>query len=322
MERNVTFDIMKGIGILLVIIGHTWDLPYLVINFIFSFHMPLFFIISGYFFKPRESIILIKKDCERLLLPYAVTGLVIILFYACFAISKNNLNLLWQSIIGVLYGSGSVHSSMISGDMPTIGPIWFLLALFWAKLIWNIYFYIISNKWIRFLMATTISVGATMVDRYLINLPLCLLPGMSAVVFLAIGELLKKHKLTWWGLLLLWGCWIVCVFHSQLYMVRCWYGHYPLDVLGALGGTLFIYEFSKYISKSRLGSSVLTWFGINSLAIMCFHAIDLDIHIMEITNIPNVWYISIPLRIAMCSTLTILLYNIKILRKIYSIKRK
>ena len=54
MERNTTFDIMKGIGILLVIIGHS-DLivkntdsigPSSLID---SFHMPMFFIVCGFF---------------------------------------------------------------------------------------------------------------------------------------------------------------------------------------------------------------------------------------------------------------------------------
>lgn len=45
--RNVTFDIMKGIGILAVIIGHINDIPYMPYRHIcFSFHMPLFFFVG------------------------------------------------------------------------------------------------------------------------------------------------------------------------------------------------------------------------------------------------------------------------------------
>ena len=54
-KRSSEFDILKGIGILLVIIGHVCD--YLMIGggwanwhrIIYSFHMPLFFFVSGYF---------------------------------------------------------------------------------------------------------------------------------------------------------------------------------------------------------------------------------------------------------------------------------
>lgn len=49
-QRNITFDIMKGIGILLVIVGHLNLIPMDPYRrIIFSFHMPLFLILSGYF---------------------------------------------------------------------------------------------------------------------------------------------------------------------------------------------------------------------------------------------------------------------------------
>ena len=51
-QRDRTFDIMKGIGILLVITAHffSWNHPILGRS-ITSFHMPMFFIVAGYFSK-------------------------------------------------------------------------------------------------------------------------------------------------------------------------------------------------------------------------------------------------------------------------------
>ena len=51
-ERDATFDIMKGIGILLVMTCHFygWNHPWLA-QVILSFHMPLFFFVAGYFSK-------------------------------------------------------------------------------------------------------------------------------------------------------------------------------------------------------------------------------------------------------------------------------
>lgn len=54
-NRDITFDMMKGIGIILVIIGHLahgfgWLVPA-----IYTFHMPLFFILSGYFYKEKKN---------------------------------------------------------------------------------------------------------------------------------------------------------------------------------------------------------------------------------------------------------------------------
>ncbi len=46
-KRIEWIDVLKGIGIILVILGHT---HVLFRTYIFSFHMPLFFFISGYLF--------------------------------------------------------------------------------------------------------------------------------------------------------------------------------------------------------------------------------------------------------------------------------
>ena len=55
-KRDITFDMMKGIGILLMLIGHVWAayIPY-IHKVIYSFHMPLFLIVAGYFSKPYSS---------------------------------------------------------------------------------------------------------------------------------------------------------------------------------------------------------------------------------------------------------------------------
>ena len=52
-KRINYIDIAKGLAIICVIIGHTFakydKLDRLVITFIYSFHVPLFFILSGFF---------------------------------------------------------------------------------------------------------------------------------------------------------------------------------------------------------------------------------------------------------------------------------
>lgn len=48
--RDVRFDIMRGIGILLMMLGHI-PIEGVAYNVIYSFHMPMFFILAGYFAK-------------------------------------------------------------------------------------------------------------------------------------------------------------------------------------------------------------------------------------------------------------------------------
>lgn len=65
-------DIFKGILIIFVVVGHGY---YQKLNdIIFWFHMPLFFLISGYLFKTpeRKNIkIWCKKQIKSLLIPCA-----------------------------------------------------------------------------------------------------------------------------------------------------------------------------------------------------------------------------------------------------------
>lgn len=56
-KRIEYVDVAKGIAILCVVAGHTfaaYDPGSLQNKFIYSFHMPLFFILSGFFYKPQE----------------------------------------------------------------------------------------------------------------------------------------------------------------------------------------------------------------------------------------------------------------------------
>ena len=135
MARVATFDIMKGIGIIAVIMGHIDALPYNLRIFIFSFHMPLFFIIAGYFFKPNNNFKLkFEKDFSRLVIPYLFSVFFIFLMEIIVELINNEKPSLIRDIIAILYGTGGTHFSLFFSDVPGLGPIWFLLALFWCRL--------------------------------------------------------------------------------------------------------------------------------------------------------------------------------------------
>ena len=66
-------DIARGIAIILMIVGHVVKFNGLVWRIIYSFHMPLFIICSGYFFKKEEKLSeCIKKVIKKLILPYVI----------------------------------------------------------------------------------------------------------------------------------------------------------------------------------------------------------------------------------------------------------
>ena len=102
---------------------------------VFTFHMPLFFLISGYFINDNVSIWeFVKRKMSRLLVPYYVTGVSICFLLILADIVRGLWNQIpidfWNIIIAILYGSCLDVTKQIHG----IGAIWFLWALFWSTL--------------------------------------------------------------------------------------------------------------------------------------------------------------------------------------------
>lgn len=115
-ERNQTIDIAKGVGILLVVLGHNplvWEEKGELYRVIFSFHMPLFFFLSGVFLNPGKGWgETIREKADALLKPYLVTLLPLVVFGALFKGEP-----LGGALMGLLYGTGRT----IPWD-----PLWFL----------------------------------------------------------------------------------------------------------------------------------------------------------------------------------------------------
>lgn len=68
-KRDAEFDIAKGILILCVVIGHGGSDS--IADFMYRFHMPLFFILSGYFLQKKSDVgEYAKKQFMKLMIPY------------------------------------------------------------------------------------------------------------------------------------------------------------------------------------------------------------------------------------------------------------
>ena len=79
ISRIPMIDVAKGIGIILVVIGHT-NLPTLVMNLIYAFHVPLFFVLSGMVFNMNKSLTeLFVNKFRTLLVPYYFFGVFVTL---------------------------------------------------------------------------------------------------------------------------------------------------------------------------------------------------------------------------------------------------
>ncbi len=134
-QRIDTIDIIRGVGILLVILGHLCDTSQFSRIFIYSFHMPLFFFFSGVLSNPGKSIKAdLKKAFKSLYLPFAVFTLLDLSMYFFSCITGNTFQ-----ITNFLLYSLSLFSG-ISSPYKNV-PIWFLFSLFLIKAI-----FILINK--------------------------------------------------------------------------------------------------------------------------------------------------------------------------------
>lgn len=145
MQRIRFFDIAKGIAILAVILGHSaietnLFVPHrtaqVVLSICFSFHMPLFFILSGYFMHPERRFRWMK-EAKQLLFTYVVTALCVLVGVTCMATldHESRAIALRQWGMAAIYGSGDISNLTLWRVDLRIGAIWFLLALFWARLL-------------------------------------------------------------------------------------------------------------------------------------------------------------------------------------------
>ena len=85
-KRNPTVDIAKGVAICLMVLGHS-EMPRWGCNFIYMFHMPLFFILSGYCFKEKylEDVgTFIKHRLKGLYWPFVKFSLLFLILHNIF----------------------------------------------------------------------------------------------------------------------------------------------------------------------------------------------------------------------------------------------
>lgn len=136
-ERNLFIDILKGIAIILVVLGHAIQygsgeyfynnkmyFSNIIFIFIYSFHMPLFMLISGYMFffttSKYSTVQVIISRFEKLLLP--------VFTFTVFIFTR------WHVFAGKIFKNGIIYT--IRSFISEFGNnLWFLWAVFIVSLI-------------------------------------------------------------------------------------------------------------------------------------------------------------------------------------------
>lgn len=315
---------MKGIAILCVILGHINELPAIGKNLIFSFHMPLFFIVAGYFFKPVKNYkAKLSKDLKRLIIPYILTGGVIVLysFLVHFILKQDHENA-YLSFWAFLFPTGL--KGIVSANSY---PIWFLCALFWCRQVYNIVF-TKNKKWSAIILVLIISLGATLLYDYgSVRLPLAIIQGLSGMTFYLVGWLICQYKkhFHWYCGLFSFLIWIVCFRYCYVDMIVCYYRNILLAIIVAICGTISIYNVSKglmrlnKISVLKFVPFYLEWAGASSMVILCIHTIERYLPFWEIIGVKPLALLFLG-KVILCSVITFLCYKFRFTRTIFQLK--
>lgn len=144
-------NIMRGMAVLCVVIGHSFnptEAPTVlgfIKSFVYCFHMPAFFFISGFLEGDRQRSLSEKKQAiikkaKRLMVPYFFLTIVTVLLKVAFgAFARNPLNYS-TLVVDVLIGRNNPN-----------GGLWFLYALF-VIAIFSILFDTVNRTFLMFAM--------------------------------------------------------------------------------------------------------------------------------------------------------------------------
>ena len=146
MKNRVEYiDIARGIAIILMIIGHVTQ-NVIFRNIIFSFHMPLFIIVSGYFYKDKPLKYVIKKLMIKLIIPTTI-----IVFLCTFVDNLNHMdmyNSLYNSFKSIIICWS--HQSKIKYYFSDTGVLWFIYLLCISRLLFSVLKKIIKENELLF----------------------------------------------------------------------------------------------------------------------------------------------------------------------------
>lgn len=281
-KRINYIDIARAFAIILIVFGHTIvhnGNTYWLYKLIYSFHIVLFFIISGYVYKEKKEIkTFIKQKFFSLMVPYFIFSILFLIPYFIFGNDVNsainsegkfNLLLLLKEII---YGTGA------NGALKQNTSLWFLPALFSTEVFYKVLMKKITklNPYLKFLILLLISYLSTKIT---VIMPWGINTALTLTLFFYLGIVMKKNhtiekisKNKWYFLVIIIlsiSCLFLYQYNITVSCVNYQYGNYVIFLFISIVISLFILLISYKIKNSK----ILEFIGKNTLSILLFHKI-------------------------------------------------
>lgn len=275
-QRNMTIDLIKGISIISIVLGHALNTDILyspgadyVRRFVYLYHLPVFFFVSGYTFKNYDLKTFLKKKFINLYIPFVFLELFSMLSYPLWRNfnvgSSVSLNVFIDRIIEIFLFS---PSGILDGAM------WFVPSLFIALLAYYLIRNLKTNNKVKFILLGLLSLlsywfimyeGSTIMERGLVMIP-----------FIFMGDFCKKHHL----LDYIKPSYFVVLLPLLLLINR--FKYFEIEIskgilangwfyIVAVIGILFCISLAKVIEYLPVVTNIVTYTAENSFYIMALH---------------------------------------------------
>lgn len=276
-NRTMFIDIAKGIAILLMIIGHVLENG-LKRSVIFSFHMPLYIITSGFFYKEKTF----KEDIKNLIVKLLIPTTIILLI-VFFINNSANLGFLETYIeaLKVVTLCWS-YKAKIDYNFSGTGVLWFIYILIGIRILFRL------NKKIakeNELFLAIIVILETYIG-YLIGkdgywLPWSIDVTFACMIFYYIGYLFNKYSIldkiskNYKMIIIVFIIWILGIKYNWIEIAVRSYPNGLWSYITAISGTIILLKMSMIVeAKSNFCKKILSWCGKNSLYILFGHHIE------------------------------------------------
>lgn len=277
-KRIDTIDILKGITIILVVFGHAvqgivdsnklslsteYSSIFITKSVIYSFHMPVFFMISGFFLTKwikNDRVLALKQKFRRLVYPYFIWSFITAMFMQLASSFTNN-------------GLGLID--FLKSPIVPFSQYWFLYLLFFFHLVYFVSDKILRDQSIKFLFIISILLfcfGLFLPNFWVVS------DFSKYFLFFITGSYLLPYikKITNVNQMQLIAICIMFVTVNciNLVLLNTKYIIYYFFLVTSAVGFLFLFAISIYISqKSLILKKFLSYVGKNSMQIYVMHLI-------------------------------------------------
>lgn len=281
-DRISWIDVCRGIGIILVIYGHGLS-AHTFRYVIYSFHMPLFFFLSGIVFHHRQHQAFwpyVKKSFRGILIPYLGFAMLSFLLWLPDAALHLTMSQLVTQFLSTFYGNSN------NGYLAFNNILWFLPCLFVVRIAFMLITQRTTNtKSLGFILALTSLLGyAFSLALPSLKLPFGTETAITGLVFYGLGYLWSTHagqlqrvmqsrvrlltiSIISLGLMYAFASFNFSLYGQQIDMRLNHLNNYALFYFGALFGILGCISVSILIRQNNL----LEYIGRHSLPLFAFH---------------------------------------------------